>query len=408
MPDRREFLGMLSAAPLLRIPALAARSSQPPASAADDAPYDLVITGGRVIDPAQHLSGTADVAVRGGTIAAVGPHLSRHPAHDTIDARGLIVTPGLIDLHVHVYEGVAGVAMSADAGSLAHGVTTVLDAGSAGATTFPGFRRYIVQPARTRIYSALNISTIGLVSLNELNDLEFVDPKAAVHAIEANRDLIRAIKVRLTPNIPGTQDLECLRRARAASDASGVPLLVHIGGSHSSLKDILGLLRRGDMVTHVLREQPNGVVDAAGRINEAFVDARSRGVFMDVGHGSGNFSWPTAEAATRQGWWPDTISTDLHSRNVNGPVVDLPTTLSKFLRLGLTVEQVIEKATVTPAHIYPLAAGCGTLRAGAPADVALLRLEEGSFALTDSHRQTRTGRQRLVPVQTIRAGRRVS
>ena len=399
MPDRREFLGMLSSAPFL---VMAPRQPRP-----DSEPCDLLIAGGRVIDPSQHVSKTADVAVRGGVIAAVGPNLARRTARETVDARGLLVTPGLIDLHVHVYEGVAAVAMSADAGSLAHGVTTVLDAGSAGATTFPGFRRYIVERSRTRVYAALNISTIGLVTLNELNDLAFVDPKAAAAVINANKDVILAIKIRLTPNIPGNQDLECVRRARDASDASGVPLLVHIGGSHSPLKDILGLLRRGDLVTHVLREQPNGVIDAGGHVNEAFIDARSRGVFMDVGHGSGNFSWQTAELAARQHWWPDTISTDLHSRNANGPVVDLPTTLSKFLLLGLSLEEAIEKATSAPARIYPFPAGCGTLRPGAPADLALLRLEEGSFTFTDSRRQTRTGTKRLVPAGTIRAGRRV-
>lgn len=404
MPNRREFLGALSAIPFLGAGAGSPRQDQDRPSAE---PYDLLIAGGHVIDPAQKLSAAADVAIRGGTVAAVGPKLSGASTRDTLDARGLIVTPGLIDLHVHVYEGVAGVAMSADTGSLAHGVTTVVDAGSAGATTFPGFRRYIVEPAQTRIYSALNISTIGLVSLNELNDLAFVDPKAAARTIEANKDLIVAIKVRLTPNIPGTQDLECLRRAREASDASGVPLLVHIGGSHSPLKDILGLLRRGDLVTHVLREQPNGVIDAGGRVNAAFVDARERGIFMDVGHGSGNFSWATAEKAAAQDWWPDTISTDLHSRNVNGPVVDLPTTISKFMRLGLPLEEAIEKATAAPARVYPFPAGCGTLRPGAPADVALLRLEEGAFTLTDSRRQTRMSPRRLVPVATIRGGQRV-
>ncbi len=400
MPDRREFLGLLSSIPLLS----AARLRPLPA---DDHAYDLVIKGGHVIDPASGLSGVRDVAIREARIAAVAPDIPPSRARVLFDAAGRIVTPGLIDVHVHVFEGIAGVAMSADAGSLAHGATTVVDAGSAGATTFAGFRRYIVQPSVTRIYAALNISTIGLVSLDELSNPAFIDTKAAIETIEQNRDLIVAVKVRLTPALIGRRDLDVLQRARDVSDATGVPLMVHIGGSPSPLRDLLATLRRGDMVTHVLRERPHGVIDAGGRVRDEFQDARARGVVMDVGHGSGNFSWETAEAAAAQHWWPDTISSDLHSRNANGPVFDLATTLSKFLLLGLPLEQVVARATVAPAAIYPFPDGCGTLRPGAPADVAVFRFDDTSFTFTDSRRQTRVGKRGLIPDATFKQGVRI-
>lgn len=391
-PTRREFLGALPA--LVLIGQAAAR-------------YDLLIKGGRVIDPAQGLSAAADVAVSGGAIARVAPDIPAASARQVIAAAGRIVTPGLIDVHVHVYEGVAAVAASADAASLAHGVTTVVDAGSAGATTFPGFRRYIVERSRTHVYAALNISTIGLTALDELSDLALVDPKAAAETIVANRDVIVAIKVRLGPNLPPGRDMEALRRARTASEQSGVPLMVHIGGSSSPLDEILAFMQRGDMVTHTLREPPHGVLDERGRVRQSFLDARARGVWMDVGHGSGNFSWATAERAATQGWWPDTISSDLHARNTGGPVHDLATTVSKFLLLGMTLEDAIARVTAKPAEIYRFAAGAGTLREGAPADVAVFGLSQEPFVFADSRKATRTGPRGLVPEMTFRSGVRV-
>ncbi|MCA1583613.1 MAG: amidohydrolase/deacetylase family metallohydrolase [Acidobacteria bacterium] len=389
--DRREFLGALA------VPFLVPGSQTAPL-------YDLVVKGGHVIDPDQGLSAVRDVAVSGTRIARVAPDIPAPTARRTIGATGLIVTPGLIDVHVHVYDGVASVAAVADDTSLARGVTTVVDAGSAGATTFQGFRKYIIAPSRTRIYAALNISTVGLTMLNELEDLSLVDPKAAVAVVTAHRDSIVAIKVRLGSGLPHGQDLEVLRRARLASDESGVPLMLHIGGSSSPLDEILRVLRRGDMVTHTLREQPNGVIDAEGRVRDAFVAARERGVWMDVAHGSGNFSWATAERAAAQGWWPDTISSDLHARNTAGPVHDLATTLSKFLLLGLSLEEVVARASSGPAKVYRFPTGCGTLREGAEADVAAFRLSSEPFVFADSRKETRTGARGLVPEVTLRAG----
>ena len=421
--NRRQFLERLSVplvslaspglaeAALVRRSANGARATSPGRSAegANAAEvYDTLIKGGHVVDPAGGLSAVSDVAIAAGRIARVAPDLPAAGARRLVDASGRIVTPGLIDIHVHVFDAVAGVSMPADAGSLAHGVTTVVDAGSAGATTFPGFRKYIIEPSATRIYAAINISTIGLVTLNELTDLTLVDPAAAERVITANRDRIVAIKIRLTGALGAGQDLEVLRRARRASDATGVPLMVHIGGSPSPLREILASLKRGDVVTHVLREQPNGAIDAEGRVRESFLDARARGVVMDVGHGSGNFSWKTAELAAAAGWWPDTISSDLHSRNANGPVFDLATTMSKFMKLGMTLEETIARATAAPARLYPFPGGAGTLDEGAVADIAIFRLDQSRYVFTDSFKQTREGPRGLVPEATFRSGVKVA
>ena len=366
--------------------------------------YDLLIKGGRVIDPSQGLSAIRDVGITNNRIAHIAADITPISARDVLDARGKIVTPGLVDIHVHVYHGVAIVGIEADVNGIARGVTTVVDAGSAGATTFPGFRRYVIERSVTRVFALLNISTIGLVAGNELSDLANVDSRAAVRVIEENRDVILGIKVRMTPGTAKNPDLEALRRARDAADMAGVPLMVHIGGSSRPLEDIFALLRKGDVVTHVLRGD-GGILDTAGRVLPAALEASQRGVFMDIGHGSGNFWFDTAERALSQGWMPDTISSDLHSRSVNGPVFDLTTTLSKFLLLGMTLEQVIQRATTNPAKVFRFRPAVGSLQEGSEADIAVLSLTEGNFEFTDSGGQKRTGRQKLEPVTTIKAGR---
>lgn len=387
---RREFLH--SAAAIALFPRLG-----PPAT-------DLLVRGGHVVDPAQGLSAVRDVAIAGGRIVRVAESIPEASAGRVIDARGKIVTPGLVDIHVHVYDAVVPISVDPDVSSVARGATTVVDAGSAGANTFPGFRKHIVERARTRVFALLNISSVGFAAPNEYSDLAFVDPDAAVRAIEANRDVILGIKVRMTPNIVGGNDLEVLRRARSAADAAGVPIMVHIGGGASPLERILELLRPGDVVTHALHARSGQILDAAGRILPAVEEARRRGVVMDVGHGSGNLSFEVAERAARVGWFPDTISSDVHSRNLDGPVHDLATTLSKFLHLGMSLEEVIRCGATTPARVFRFPEEVGTLREGAVADVALFTLEEGRFELTDSVGRTVTGARKLTPFATIRAG----
>lgn len=372
---------------------------------------DLLIAGGTVVDPASGLHERRDVAIADGRIVAIEPHILGTAATDVLDATGRFVVPGLVDLHVHVYPGVADLSVDADPTCLGRGVTTVVDAGSSGANTFPGFRRWVVDASRGRVLAYLNISAIGQVDpfLGELHDLRFADPERAARVAEANRDVVVGFKVRVSEMLAGPNGLAGLDRALEAGRATGLPVMVHIGGTPFAIEEVLGRLRPGDVVTHAFTGwQPGALIDDGGRIVGAAPEARARGVRFDVGHGAGSFTWPVAEAALADGFRPDTISSDLHRFNIATPVHDLATTLSKFLLLGLSLDEVIAMATTAPAAALGAAgAGLGTLAVGAEADVTVLGLEEGRFALMDSAGATREADRRLVPFAVVRAGRRV-
>lgn len=371
--------------------------------------YDLVIHGGRVIDPAAGVDARLDVAIADGRIAAVAPSLSTGDAAEALDATGLVVLPGLVDLHVHVYWGVADLSIPPGPHDLARGATTVVDAGSAGANTFPGFRRYVIEPFAGRILALLNISAMGQIDpyLGELHDVRYLDPERAARLALEHPDVIVGFKVRLTESLAGPNGRVALERAVEAGTAAGLPVMAHIGDSTISIDEILGLMRPGDIVTHAFTDRVHGIFRADGRVADAARDARARGVRFDVGHGAGSFRFRRAEAALEDGFAPDTISSDLHRFNHEGPVFDLATTMSKYLHLGLPLADVVRMATSEPASVIGRTGGFGTLAVGAEADVAVLRLDEGPVTFTDSWGDTVIGRQRLVPVATYRRGRRV-
>jgi dihydroorotase len=368
--------------------------------------FDVAVTGGHVVDPASGVDGPRDIGITAGRIAQVAERLDVTDTRRVVDARGKIVTPGLIDGHVHVYDGVAQVGVQAEAVGIAKGVTTLVDGGSAGATTFPGFREYVIRPSRTRVLSLLNISRPGMTVPNELADLAWVDPEAAVRVIEANRDVIVGIKVRMLAGIPGGGDVEVMRRTREAADAARVPIVVHIGGQTSPLPDIVAFLRPGDVVTHALRRE-GSILDETGTVYPEIRDALAHGIHLDVGHGRGNLDFDTAEAVLAQGVQPTMISSDVHRGNVAGPVFGLPTTLSKFVRLGMSLSDVVRAATATPAEVFGLdrALGAGTLAPGAVADVSILEVVEGDYELVDSGGKRRSADRRLVPYVTLLEGR---
>jgi dihydroorotase len=373
--------------------------------------YDLLVKGGKVIDPSQDLSALRDVAILGHTVAKVATDIPEADTRHVIDASGSIVTPGLIDVHVHVYDGVAPLGIPPDPNCVAKGVTTVLDAGSAGAHTFPGFRKYVIDVAQTRVRALLNISVVGQSTLSpdnmygELLNLNYANPKLAVRTIEQHRDVILGIKVRLTRNIAGENDLRALHLAREAAEAVKLPMMVHIGDTHTPLKELLPVMRAGDVITHTFHGRDGGILDQRGRILPEVRTAVGRGVHLDVGHGAGSFSFAVAEQAIRQDLLPGTISSDLHQFNIHGPVFDLATTLSKFLHLGLSLEQVIARVTTHPANTFGFTAGLGTLREGAEADVAVFSLQEGDFSFSDSLGQKRIGHRKITPMATVKSGR---
>ena len=370
---------------------------------------DVLIRGGRVIDPSQGLDATRDVALAGGRVVALAEALPEHEARRVLEARGYIVTPGLIDAHVHIYEGVSHYGINADATCLHHGVTTVVDAGSAGAQTFPGLRKYIIEVSRTRILAYLNLSVLGMLSerAGELEDLRYADTAAALRTLEANRDVLLGIKVRMEPGMVGQNAREVLRLARETSDAAGLPLMIHIGDTAPPLPELLAAARGGDVVTHCFHDRPGGILDEDGRVLPAVRAAAERGVIFDLGHGRGSFSFNVARKALAQDFLPGMISTDLHIHNVEGPVFDMATTMSKFLYLGLSLPRVVEMTTLAPARSIRMADQLGTLRVGACADVTLLELRSGPVQLTDAAekgRETVTADQRLRAAGVVRNG----
>ncbi|MBI3960484.1 MAG: amidohydrolase/deacetylase family metallohydrolase [Chloroflexi bacterium] len=372
--------------------------------------YDLLLTGGVLVDPAQAIHARRDVAFVSGRVAAVAESIDPAAAQEVVDCAGRVVAPGLIDLHVHVFPGVSHYGIEPDPHCIAKSVTTAVDAGSAGADTFPGFRKYVIETSATRLFAHLNISSQGMLNaeIGELHDLRFANVPRALQTIEANRELILGVKVRLTKHslVSAEAGIRPLHLAREAADAAGLPMMVHPQDAWvDSLDDILALMGKGDILTHCFHAMPCGIFDDNRRIRPAVWEAVERGVIFDVGHGAGSFDWGVAEAALEQGFLPQTISSDLHIYNVNGPVHDLVTTVSKFLHLGLSLDDAIAKVTAVPAQVMGMADAIGTLKVGAWGDAVVLALEEGSFPLVDSAGVTQTGRRVLSPRTVIRQGR---
>ena len=376
---------------------------------------DLQVVGGRVLDPGQGIDGAGTVSVAGGVISAVS--LSRGTSGDqvqnagadgpdAIDASGLLVTPGLVDLHTHVYPGVSHYGIEPDTYCLDRGVTTVVDAGSAGAQTVPGLRRYVIERSRTRILAFLNIAVQGMISslVGELEDIRWGSPEQAIARARENPDLIVGIKVRLGYQMVGNDPGPALRLAREAADALGLPLMAHVIDIRPSLDWLLPYLNRGDVVTHCFHGNPGGVLGADGRVLPAAYAARERGVLFDVGHGMGSFAYRVARAALAQGFPPDTISSDLHAHNVGGPVFDQSATLSKFLHLGMPLADVIRATTAAPATAARRADLIGARVAGREADLSVFELREGRWPLPDAAGATEVVERLLVPRMVIRAG----
>ena len=361
--------------------------------------YDLVIKGGRVIDPASGLDGIRDVAISSGRIAAVRAGITGD-AGDTIDARGKIVVPGLIDIHTHC-------ARSADAPGrvLKDGVTGWIDAGSQGADHIAdsiAIARSSPQPGRVLV----NIGRAGILPDGDTMDVNHADVAAARDAIAKNREIVVGIKARLSANVAGDHDYEVLRRAQEAAKPFNIPVMIHMGQTHSPMPKLLELMKRGDIVTHMFAPPPNSIVDDNGRILPAVLDARRRGVWFDVGNGvTGHLRWDIVDTIMKQKFWPDTVSTDWTTTSPTSGVVDLPNCMSKLLNYGMSVAQVVACATSTASRVFPVFKGRGTIKVGAPADVALLELREGTFEFLDNYNNKRTGNQRLFPVAAFVGGK---
>lgn len=368
---------------------------------------DILIRGGTIIDPSQGINGLGDVAVTGDRITALGNKLPDHKAKHVVDARGQLVVPGLIDLHMHAYTH-SPFGLDPDPLCAAGGVTTMLDAGTAGSYNFAAFRRDGIDRTRTQLLALVNLSCIGLIAANlgELLDPRYCDEKGVVETIRRHPDVAVGVKIRAGKHIIGDseQGWSHLRAAIRAARESGTWLMVHIGECPMSIPELAESLAPGDCITHCFKGGSTRVTDDAGKVHPEVRAAAERGVIFDVGHGFGSFQWEVVQTALDDGFEPTTISTDLHTKNIHGPVYDMPTTMSKFLMLGVPLERVIEMSTTRPAKVLNRDDEIGTLRVDTIADIAVLERHEGRFEFTDSYRQKRIGHELLTAATTIRRG----
>jgi len=362
------------------------------------ATYDLILKGGRVIDPSLHLDAVRDVAIVGGRIAAVEPQIAGD-ATQTVDVRGKLVVPGLIDIHSHAGRDKEGPALS-----LADGVTGFIDAGSQGAERIGEIIANVkAGPQRGRVL--VNIGRAGILPDGDTMKLELADAAAARAAIAANREFISGVKARLTRGV-AADDVEVLKRAQEAVSAFDLPVMIHMGQTTSPMPRLLELLKPGDIVTHLFAPPPNAIIDDAGRVLPEVLAARRRGIWFDVGNGvRDHIRWDVVERVMQQGFWPDTFSTDWNVNSKTTGVVDFPNCMSKFLGFGMSVSDVVACVTVNAARTFPAFSDRGTLNVGAPADVAVLELREGTFEFLDNYENKRRGSQRLFPAGTVLAGR---
>jgi dihydroorotase len=383
---RRDFLTAASAMALSPLPRPGA------------ARYDLVIKGGRVLDPVRRFDRVADVAIAGGRIRAIRADIAAAEAADVLDARGKIVTPGLIDLHVHV-----GAPDMTPAMLLGDGVTSMVDGGSAGADNIDALVR-VAQTAPNRVRIFLNVARTGVTAGGELMDIAAADVPAAQRAMAQHREWIVGVKARLSATVAGERDLEAVRRARQV--AGPLPVMLHVGQTFSPLPKILELLQPGDIVTHLYSPPPHSLLDEAGHVLPEVRAARKRGIRFDVGNGrNGHITWPVVDAATRDGFWPDTISSDITGPGRTFRVFDLPTVISKFLMLGMPLDHAIGCVTAQAAANVSAFKGLGTLGPDRPADVAVLELRDGDFDFVDNVDATRTGHRKLVTTAVVMNGK---
>lgn len=409
---RRNMLAMMTGPLVVPICPLTTGSGEPSGQNPGSAEFDLLIKGGKVIDPSQNLEEERDVAIRDGKIVRLERDIAANRARQVLKATGMIVTPGLIDVHVHVLPYVGETGTEPDPCCIARGVTTAVDAGTAGAFTLPALRKFVVEKSETRIRALVHIVAIGMIvaitpGMEELGDLRFCDPKRAVKAAIENKDLVLGFKIRIDRKftVPGNNDMEAMKRARMAGDEASLPITIHIGGSYTPLKEFMPLLKQGDIVTHVYNPRPNSILDDSGHLLPEVLEAQRRGVLFDVGHGRTNFSFRIAEKCLAQGLVPYTISSDVSNGSVRGPVFDLVTTMSKLMTMGMSLREVIERTTINAARALNFGLEIGTLKPGAEADVTVLQVRSGEFSFTDSEGQTRTVGQKLEAAATVRGGK---
>ncbi len=372
--------------------------------------YDLILRGGRVVDPSQKLDAVTDVAFKDGKVAEVGSGLKASANSDVRDVSGRIVSPGLIDLHTHVYWGGTSLGIDAEEFCRTSGVTTAIDTGSAGPGNFAGFRKHVIEPSAVRILAYLHISFAGIygfskrVMVGESEELRLMAPLDAVDVINANRDLIVGVKVRVGRHAAGNSGIVPLDIALQVANEVGLPLMAHIDFPPPSYEEVLARLRPGDVLTHAFRPFPNTPVSPQGGVKPEVLDARKRGVIFDIGHGMGSFAFKTARSMLASGFQPDTISSDVHSLCMEGPAFDLVTTMSKFLCLGMNFNDIIASVTINAAKALQRPE-LGSFKPGSAGDATVLSIKDGRFDYVDVVGEHLASDRKIVSEGVVLGGR---
>lgn len=372
-------------------------------------PYDVLLKGGRVVDPKNGIDGVFDVAVTAGKIAAVAPSIEPTLAKQVLDVKGMIVTPGLVDIHVHLFHttGLAGAwagdnSVRPDDFSFRSGVTTMADAGSSGWRNFETFRQTVLDRAQTHTYAFINIAGLGMLTNIVEQHPEDMNPEEVARLAKKYADVVVGVK---TAHFEGPAWI-AVEKAVAAGQLAGMPVMVDFGyfkPERPYWQLVTEKLRPGDISTHAFRASAPWI-DAQGQLYDYVKEARARGVLFDVGHGGGSFAWRNAAPAIAQGFYPDSISSDLHTGSMNGAMMDMPTTMSKFLALGMPLREVILRSTWKPAQMISKPRH-GHLTVGADADIAVFRMMEGDFHFLDSSGGSYGGRRRLFCEMTLLGGK---
>jgi dihydroorotase len=373
--------------------------------------YDLLLTGGEVLDPGANLRGVMDVGIAGGKIAAVAPSLPANEARKSISVKGWLVTPGLVDMHAHVFVNAHDMGGHTDRFCRCSGVTTLCDAGSAGSSNFAGLRHILDTAVRTRVRALVNLSAIGITGTSrggELSHLPYADPEGCARTIVENPDLAFGVKLRFGPGLVWEYSAEPVKLARRAAEmAGGVPMMMHITDSPVPLPALVEHMKPGDIVTHCYHGRAHGIMGQEKEfVLKEIVEAQRAGIIFDCAHGRNHFNFRMTQRALDQGFMTDTISTDLTSTTATqGPVWDLPTTMTKLLHFGMPLAEVVRRATAVPAKIMGYEGTVGTLKPGANADVSVFELRDEDIELRDSDGDTVTARRRILPQLTLKDGR---